>query len=81
MERIMFPYFTLQQPTRTNPLDRKKAAKLEDLFYAQYGGLSIKERVRKALEVFSETEKSIYSVEHREVTTDSSARFLASMPE
>jgi predicted nucleotidyltransferase len=77
-EKIMFPYFIWQKPTRTDPIDRKKAAKLEDLFYAQYGRLSIKARVRNALEVFAERAKSIYNIEHREVLTVSSARVFGS---
>jgi hypothetical protein len=58
-EKIMFPYFTWQQPTKTEPLDQQNAAKLEDSFYAQYDGLSVKACVRRALTVFAEKEKSI----------------------
>jgi hypothetical protein len=72
-EKIMFPYFIWQQPNEMNPLDQRKAAKLEDLFYAQYGGLSIKARFRRALEIFAKKEKSICNVKHREVTAEWSA--------
>ena len=74
----MFPYFTWHPPTQINPPDKQNAAKLEDSFYAQYGGLSIKARVRKVLEVFAGKQKSNCNGGHREVITGSSMRIFGS---
>jgi hypothetical protein len=54
-EKNMFPYFNWHQPRHINPPDQRSAAKAEDMFYAQYGGLSISARVRKTLEAVLRT--------------------------
>jgi hypothetical protein len=75
----MFPYFTWHPPTQMNSRDKRNAAKLEDLFYAQYGGPSIRARVQNALEVFAEKEKSNCNGEYGEIITGSSVRIFASV--
>jgi hypothetical protein len=78
-EKIMFPYFPWRQPTQMKPLNAREAAKLEDLFYAEHGALTIAARVRKALELFAFKEKSNCKVKHPEVTAEASAHIFGSV--